>query len=73
MYSIFDIKQCYPVAKHLVVAGNSNVDITQRRVSVAQCYHWDVDVRSLRNRLMILTRVGYDQQTRLTECCLQQQ
>jgi len=55
---------------HLVVTGDSNVNISQWRVSVAQSDGRDVDVGSLSQWLMVSTRVCHNQETGLAESCL---
>lgn len=62
--------QSFISLSHLVVAGNGNVHVSQRRVSVAQGDGGDVDVGSLSQWLMISTRVRHNQQTGLPERCL---
>lgn len=52
---------------HLVVAWDGNVNVTQRRVSVAQGNDRDVDVRSFNDWLVIGTWIHNNQQTRLAE------
>lgn len=56
--------------QYLVVAGNGNVDVSQRSVCVAQGDGRDVDVRGFRQRLMVSTRIGHDQEAGLSESSL---
>lgn len=64
--------QCYVSfsLSHLVVTGDGNVHVSQRRVRVAQGNGGDVDVGSLSQRLMISTRICHNQETGLPESCL---
>ncbi len=52
---------------NLVVAGDGNVHVAQRRVRVAEGNHGDVDIRPLRHRLVVQAWVRHDEQTRLTK------
>lgn len=56
--------------RRLGVARNRNVDVLERRISVAEGNRRNVDVRRLNDGLMIGQRIGDDQQTRLTESLL---
>merc|ERR1719168_530747 len=49
----------------LVVAGDDNVDVFERRVNVTEADDWDVDVGSLSNGLVIDGGIGDDDQFRL--------
>jgi len=51
----------------LVVGGDSDIDVVQGRVGVADGDNGDVDVRSLSNGLVVDTGVGDDDQTGLLE------
>ena len=52
---------------YLVVAWDGNIDVTQRRVSVAQSDDGDVNVRGLNDRLVVSTRIHDHQKTGLAE------
>lgn len=52
---------------YLIVAGNSNIHITQRGVGVAQSNGGDVDIRCLCQWLMISPGVRNNQESWLTE------
>ncbi len=51
----------------LVVGGDGDVDVRQRRVGVAERDGGDVDVRRLADGLVVGARVRQDQQPRLLE------
>lgn len=53
--------------RHLVVAGDGNVHIAERRVSVAQGDGGDVDVGGLRQWLVVGTGIGDNQEAGLPE------
>lgn len=52
---------------YLVVAWDSNVDVAERRVGVAESNHGDVDVRGFDDGLVIGAGVHDDQETGLAE------
>ena len=56
---------------HLVVARDGDVDVSSRRVGVAQSDDGDVDVGRLRHRLVVHAWVRHDQHARLTVSSLQ--
>lgn len=51
----------------LVVAGNGNINVLRRRVSVGKGNDGNVDVRSLLDGLGVRSRVGDDDEARLLE------
>lgn len=51
----------------LVVAWNSDIDVTQRRVGVGEGNHGDVDIRGLHDGLVVSVGIGDNQQTWLAE------
>ena len=58
------------LVSYLVVARNSNINMTQRRVGVTQGNDGDVHIGSLSYRLVIYSWVSNQQETGLTEGCL---
>ncbi len=57
---------------YLVVCWNGDINISEWRISVAQCNDWDVDIGSLTHGLMISARISHNKEARLTESSLQQ-
>lgn len=51
----------------LVVAWDSDIDETQRRIGIAKRNDWDIHISRFTNWLMIGTWVGDNQKTRLSE------
>lgn len=54
----------------LGIARDSNINKSERRVGVAESNDRDVDVAGLSDGLVVGSRVGHDQKTRLTESSL---
>lgn len=52
---------------YLVVAGDGDIDVSERRVCVAQSDGGDVHVGSLSQRLVVSTRVSHNQEAGLSE------
>lgn len=55
---------------HLVITRNSNVHISQRWVCIAQSNGGNVDIRCLRQWLMVSSGVSHNQKSWLSESCL---
>lgn len=53
-----------------VVSGDGDIDKPQRRVSVAKSDDGNVNIRSFRDGLMVESGIGNDQETGLSESCL---
>lgn len=52
---------------YLIVAGDGDIDVSERRVCVAQSDGGNVHIRSLSQRLVVSTRVCHDQEAGLPE------
>lgn len=59
--------RAWRIIPYLVVAGDGDINISERRVSVAQSDGGDVHIRSLSQRLVVSTRVGHNQEAGLPE------
>lgn len=55
------------VITYLVVAGDGDIDVSERRVGVAQSDGGNVHIRSFGQRLVVSTRVSHDQEAGLPE------